>query len=262
MKDSRGSDHAGHGTELMFDSIAVCCGANTILYSLLIFTGNNVRYSYNCNTSDNIFGCVGLRRKQYCILNKQYSKSDYDTLVPKIIEHMKTTAEWGHFSPATLSPFCYNETVAQEYFPLTKSEALAQGYRWKDPETRNYAVTKTWSVLPETIAEAGDAILQDTISCQHQGTCNENCATAFKITPQELQFYQRMNLPLPRLCSSCRHYQRFRKRNPLKLWHRTCMCEQTHPHHTGACPNEFETSYALDRPEIVYCEPCYQAEVA
>lgn len=27
------------------------------------------------------------------------------------------------------------------------------------------------------------------------------------------------------------------------------------------CPNEFQTSYAPDRPEIVYCEACYQAEV-
>jgi len=26
-------------------------------------------------------------------------------------------------------------------------------------------------------------------------------------------------------------------------------------------PNEFETAYAPDRPEIVYCEKCYQQEV-
>ena len=28
------------------------------------------------------------------------------------------------------------------------------------------------------------------------------------------------------------------------------------------CKNEFETSYAPDRPEIVYCEQCYNEEVA
>ena len=32
--------------------------------------------------------------------------------------------------------------------------------------------------------------------------------------------------------------------------------------HDGQCPNEFETSYAPERPEIVYCEACYNAEVA
>ncbi len=34
-----------------------------------------------------------------------------------------------------------------------------------------------------------------------------------------------------------------------------------HHHGKGRCPNEFETSYAPDRPEIVYCESCYQSEV-
>jgi len=43
-------------------------------------------------------------------------------------------------------------------------------------------------------------------------------------------------------------------RNPLRLWTRQCMRE--------GCPNTFETSYAPDRPEIVYCEQCYLKEVA
>ena len=39
-------------------------------------------------------------------------------------------------------------------------------------------------------------------------------------------------------------------RLPRRLWHRKCMKE--------GCENEFETAYAPDRPEIVYCERCYQ----
>ena len=34
-----------------------------------------------------------------------------------------------------------------------------------------------------------------------------------------------------------------------------------HAHGTEPCPNEFETTYSPDRPEIVYCEQCYQQEV-
>jgi hypothetical protein len=82
-----------------------------------------------------------------------------------------------------------------------------------------------------------------------------------------------MNLPLPRLCPNCRHYQRLKQRNPLKLWKRKCMCRgQTsvngvykntieHFHGKEPCPNEFETTYAPERPEIVYCEKCYLDEV-
>ena len=35
-----------------------------------------------------------------------------------------------------------------------------------------------------------------------------------------------------------------------------------HFHGNEPCPNEFETSYTPERPEIVYCEQCYNAEVA
>src|SRR3989338_2359383 len=43
----------------------------------------NVEYSSNCISSNNLFACIGLRNKQYCILNKQYSKEEYEELVPK-----------------------------------------------------------------------------------------------------------------------------------------------------------------------------------
>ena len=172
--------------------------------------------------------------------------------MPRIIEHMGT--DYGEFFPPNLSPFAYNETIAQEYFPLTKDEAIKKGYRWKDSEARHYEITKKPEDLPDHIKDIDEKILTEVIGCQHAGTCNEQCTTAFKIIPQELQFYQRMNLPLPRLCPNCRHYARLAQRNPLKLWHRSCM--------KGGCENEFETSYAPDRKETVYCETCYQAEIA
>jgi hypothetical protein len=34
-----------------------------------------------------------------------------------------------------------------------------------------------------------------------------------------------------------------------------------HFHGNEPCPNEFETSYAPERQEIVYCENCYNAEI-
>jgi hypothetical protein len=69
---------------------------------------------------------VGLRDKKYCILNKQYTKEEYEILVPIIIKKMKADGERGEFFPSSLSPFGYNETQAQEYFPLTKDEAVQQ----------------------------------------------------------------------------------------------------------------------------------------
>ena len=63
------------------------------------------------------FGCIGMKGGSYCILNKPYSKEEYEKIVPWIIEHMQNTGEWGKFSPVRLSAHGYNETVAQDLIP-------------------------------------------------------------------------------------------------------------------------------------------------
>jgi hypothetical protein len=220
-----------------------------------------------CYNSNNLFGCLGLRKKNYCILNNQYAKEEYYKLLSKIIEHMKKTGEWGEFFSASISSFSYNETVAQDYFPLTKAEALAQGYKWYGRKDREYRIDFTPDKLPKTIKEVDDSILEKTILCKTQISEIDkekyyNCTTAFKITKEELNFYRGMGLPLPEKCFHCRRQDRMALRNPRKLWHRQCMCDKPNHGHEGKCKNEFETSYAPDRPEIVYCEQCYNSEVA
>ena len=160
---------------------------------------------------------------------------------------------YGEFFPTEISPFPYNDTVAQDYMPLTKEKAEAQGYVWGGSTTREYTITKKAADLPVRIADVADSFTGDVIECVHQGTCTDQCATAFRVTPNELQFYKQFGIPLPRLCFNCRHWDRLRQRNPLKLWHRKCMQE--------GCSNEFETSFSPERPEKEYCEACYQAEV-
>ncbi|KKQ87953.1 MAG: hypothetical protein UT09_C0007G0036 [Parcubacteria group bacterium GW2011_GWF2_38_8] len=238
--------------------------------SVVSWGNHDVTYVDNCHDSGNLFGCEGVRSKQYCILNKQYTKEEYEKLVPKIIEQMNTMPyvdkkgrvyKFGEFFPVELSPSAYNETIAEEYFPLTKEQAVSEGYAWKNPEEKNYKITLLAKNLPVYIKEVSDVILEEIIECAHEGKCNEQCTEAFKIIPDELSFYHRMSLPLPRLCPNCRHYQRMKQRNPMKLWHRQCMCDKAHSHHSGKCEVKFETSYAPDRPEVIYCEKCYQQEV-
>ena len=183
-------------------------------------------------------------------------------MMPKIIKHMNDmpyvdkkgrTYVYGDFYPSEIAQFDYNETSAQEFFPLVKAEAEVQGYSWKEEKGKNYKITVKSKDLPDSILDVNEDIVSQIIECEHKGKCNEQCATAFRIIPQELQFYKAQNLPLPRLCPNCRHYERTKNRNPVKLWQRKCM--------KSGCTNEFETSYAPNCPEIVYCEQCYQQEV-
>ena len=230
------------------------------------------QYCINCHSSSDLFGCVGLRKKQYCILNKQYSKEEYEKLVAQIKEQMNTMPykdslgreyRYGSTFPIDMYGFAYNETIAQELFPMSKEEALKNGYRWVDFAAKNYNITLKAENIPDSIEEVDEQILKEVIGCAHGGKCNHQCTEAFKITSSDLNFYKSMGIPVPQLCPNCRHFARLAQRTPIKLWHRQCMCNQkNHFHGENKCTNEFETSYAPDRPEIVYCKQCYNTEVA
>lgn len=258
------------GAEYLYESFDAGAGGGSCHFCSVVYYSDRVEYSFNCYNCSNVFGCIGLRNKKYCILNKQYLKEEYDGLILKIKKHMEDMPyidakgiayRYGEFFPGELSPFCYNETVTQDYFPLTKEQAQEKGYFWKDKEEKNYKATLLASDIPDSIAEVTDAILEEIIECKHKGECQDRCSTVFKIVPEELLFYKRFNIPIPHLCYGCRHYSRLRTRNPMKLWQRQCMCEKEGHNHVGRCQNHFETSYDPNRPEIVYCEGCYQKEV-
>ncbi len=254
----------GENSELIYETSS--CGENSsrIKFSYRTYRdSHDCTYCMQCAGCSNLFGCVGLQKKQYCILNKQYTKEEYESLVPKIIEHMNIMPfvgkkglvyKYGEFLPIDISPFSYNESLAFNNFPLTKEQAIAEGYTWKDSEKKDYKITQDPEIIPDHIKDVKDDILDKVIGCAHKGQCSCRCTIAFKITKQELDFYRTHNIPIPRLCHNCRHVKRTKNQSPMKLWHRKCMKQ--------GCQNEFETSYAPDRPEIVYCETCYNNEVA
>ena len=205
----------------------------------------SARYSQFCFNSNNIFGCTGLRKKDYCILNKQYSKEEYEVLVPKIIEHMKKTGEYGEFFPIKDSPYAYNESTVSEYCPLDREQAIAQGYVWKDniPFTQGQENMKVSEVTEEEKYNF-EIIKNKIFACD---TCSRN----YRLIDHELSFYARFKLALPTKCFFCRHDARMRRHTERVLYHRNC----------AKCAKEIQTTYSPERPEIVYCEKCYQAEV-
>jgi hypothetical protein len=240
-------DCFGKKAERIYDSQE--CGQNihNLRFCNSCWDGaHSLTYCYQCViASANCFGCVGIKKGEYCILNKKYSKEEYEKLIPKIIEHMKETGEWGEFFPIALSPHAYNETIAQERFFLTKENALQNGYSWQDnlPFTIGKETIGT-DQIPQNVNDVTNAIVEKIFACN-------DCSKNYRLTKQELFLYKQMLIPVPRKCPDCRHRRRMELRNPRKLWKRMCQ----------KCQKEIKTSYAPKRREIVYCEECYLKEV-
>ncbi|KKS82267.1 MAG: hypothetical protein UV58_C0011G0021 [Candidatus Wolfebacteria bacterium GW2011_GWC1_43_10] len=285
LKDSYDVNVGGDLSELLYETIALTRGSRN-MFSAGGSNSKDVRYSdwtYNCS---DIFGCIAIKNKKYCILNKQYSKEEYRVLIPKIVEHMNNMPymdkkgriyKYGEFFPTETSAYAYNESLAFTWYPKTREEVLNEGWRWQEPKERNYKITVKSQDLPDHIKDIDNSILKETIGCLHEGKCNEQCTTAFRVTREELNFYKKMNLALPRLCPNCRYAQRLNWRNGVKLWHRKCQCggecsqpmtnnsrqyqnTAKHFHGDSPCPNEFETTFSPDKPEIIYCGGCYKDE--
>jgi len=241
-------DAWGDQLSVAYNCAYIGAGANSLIGCFYVGMGaSNVYYSMFCMLgASHCFGCVGLKKHSYCILNKQYSKEEYEALIPKIIHEMENDNEWGAFFPPNLSAFAYNETVAQDYFPLTKEQAIAKGWSWRDKieEMQNVEKVIDANLLPDSIADIPDDILNWALRC-------ESTKHPYRIQKAELAFYRKMNIPIPRKHFDVRHAERIALRNPRKLWKRAC----------GKCGKEMQTTYAPERPEIVYCEECYLKEV-
>ena len=238
VKDSMDCDQVGE-VERCYECSVSGYNGNHLLFSCNCLDQiSDLTYCMFCLHSSHLFGCNGIRRKKYCILNKQYTQEEYEKLAAKIIEHMQKTGEWGELFPITLSPFAYNESTAGQFHPLSRDQVLAHGWQWREPDAKEYAQQS--SILPDVIDGVTDDIVKQVLAC---ASCKRN----YKIVAQELDFYRRKGLPVPNQCFFCRHHSRHESRNPRMLWSRTC----------DKCGKEILTSFSPERPEKVYCESCY-----
>ncbi|MFK7780435.1 MAG: hypothetical protein QM490_04870 [Candidatus Gracilibacteria bacterium] len=226
-----------------------CCSDIELYKSSFCFNSGMLNNCFYCETSINLkycFGCVGIHDKSYCILNKQYTKEEYNILVPKIIERMVIEGEWGEFFPKNMSPYGYNESEANEYFPLSRNEIIKQNFNWSDYEPPFPKVEKIIPAnkLPDDISIIPDDILNRAIECKIT-------KKPFRIIKDELAFYRKYNLPIPRKHPDQRRFDGNILKNKRKLYNSKCE----------KCGTDIKSIYSLDIKKVVYCEKCYSKEV-
>lgn len=231
--------------EINYDCLGVD-ESQRVAFSFGTSMSSDCYYTDLCFYCHDCFGCVSLKNKKHCILNKEYTQQEYEELLPKVIDHMKSTGEWGEFFSPNVSAFAYNESMASQDFPLSREEALARGYRWKDDIDQPLAEkTIDAARLPDSIRDIPDDILNWGLLCIETGR-------AYKLTKKELDFYRTQGLPVPRIHPQVRMEQRMQRRDPQKLWNRPC----------ARCNTAIDSSIDPARPEPVYCEECYRIAIA
>lgn len=204
-------------------------------------------YLDNCEECEYCFGCVGLRKKKFCILNKQYTESEYKELVEKIKADMKSRGEWGKFWPLSSAYSGYNLSLAQMQFPMTKDEALKFGAKWDEPTEPHYDNIVNADDLPDTIDWVSEEITKQRILCPET-------KLSYNITKDELAFYKEHGIPLPNRHFDWRTLSRYK---PFSL-----MADLQHGN-CWFCKKEIEHYYAPElKFEKIACVDCYQREIA
>jgi hypothetical protein len=242
----------GHNAELLYECLQVGEGASSCKFASHCFPDAlNTEYCHWAPASKNNFGCVNLKRKQHCILNKQYTKEEYEKLRSQIIEDMKNNPytdnlgrvwRYGEFFSPGFGKFAYNNSNAGKFVPKTKEEVESQGYTWNGDQSPSPKASIKAQDLPEKISDTTDKVLEEVIECA-------SCARSYKIVLGELQLLRKLNIPIPHECPKCREDERFAMENKPGMYHRNC----------AKCGDKIYTPYPPEDPRIVYCVKDYQA---
>ena len=262
MHNAEGSRDCDYASPLAANFSYNLCSATGTCNSMtvfLCFRNQSLYYSSLCFDCSDCFGCVGLRNKQYCIFNKQYPNSiEYEKEVARIIETMISNGERGEFFHPSLTPFGYNETVANEYLPLEKTDIISgenslsqYGYKWSDyssdpkiPENASLLSPAEMSHDDWKVLVDDDRVVNKVIICKESGR-------PFAIQKMELAFYRKLGLQLPKQHPDVRHEARMKQRSGRVLHLRTC----------DKCGKEMVSIYPAEEVKTVYCEECYRQEV-
>ena len=110
--------------ERMYDNFTTWLNAYDIYGGMWCSPGNHCYCCKNSGDVSNIYycsflmncsyclGCIGLKNKSYCILNKQYEKEGWFEEVDRIFEAMEQDDTLWSFLPPSMNPFYFNDTAA------------------------------------------------------------------------------------------------------------------------------------------------------
>ncbi|MBU0577532.1 hypothetical protein KJ742_00595 [Patescibacteria group bacterium] len=149
------------------------------------------------------FGCISLRYKKYCILNKEYSEEEYKEIKSDIIKKMGDY--YGNPFPFDCATFSYLDSAFKDYDTFTKEEVESMGWRYGEEQEVEAGDYEDVSNIPDDISNLEDSKIETVFLCPISGK-------PFKIIPQEIRLLKKIKAPLPRAHHEVRYEERVRFR--------------------------------------------------
>jgi hypothetical protein len=111
-----------------WDNIYCCNG---------VWSCSHLYYSQYLENCSFCLGCIWLKNKSFCILNKQYSKEEWYKLADTIFASMEKEGILWEFFPWSLNPFYFNDTMAYLIDDsFSKEEVEKSWYMWRDEKIK------------------------------------------------------------------------------------------------------------------------------
>jgi len=163
----------------------------------------NIYYSYGLMACSYCLGCIGLKNKSFCILNKQYTKEEWFEKANEIFTQMGKDWQLWKFFPASMNPFYFNDTVAYLIDDtFTKEEVIAEWYLRRDEEIK-VDIPDGFQVVKNTELnnyQGFDSAWNRTIDPEIlKKVIVDEKWNAYRIIKMEYDFLMKYWLPLPEL---------------------------------------------------------------
>ena len=238
----------GFGDRISDSAQFVSCGSNAVNLVNCLECHNDVEdltYCSHCERSRHLFGCIGVRGREYCLFNRQYSAREYETLRKTIEEALRQRSVFGRFFPMGFSGVAYNVSTAGSLMPLNRAQAAVLQLAWDEEEDKikttrlagiDGSQSEVLSDTPESIyGDDGEAIESKVFLCEMTGQ-------PFQILKSEWAFYHEMLVCPPSRAYDQRRHERLQRFGPRRMITRQSSFSK----------NEMVTSFPADWRQPVY----------
>lgn len=225
-------------------------------------------FLYNCSNCSNCFGCVNLKNKSYDIFNQPFSGEDYFKVLNdyelgsfvKFLEYSNRFQLLKIKTPLRFARIIHSVNVSGNN--IRDSKNCLNCFDVFGVEDSKYIIDAGLGFTDNyDVYNAGfqSSLIYETNSC---GRNSSRMFFSSGITESNEIYYSdncRLSSSYLFGCVGLKNKQYAGVQSDNKIYKNTI---EHHHHKKEHCPNKFETSYAPDRSEIVYCEQCYLQEVA